>query len=77
MSKEKVKKKDKWGSIRYKQAINIYSTKIKKNRAKGQLRPTARMGLIFQDHSDTKRHLLELFHFRLMANSQLVRVESF
>jgi len=29
ISKEKVKKKGKWGSIRYKQANNIYSAEIK------------------------------------------------
>jgi len=36
-------KKDKWESIRYKQANNIYSAKIK-NRMMGTLRPRARIG---------------------------------
>jgi len=38
MSKKKVKKKDKWGSIQNKQANDICSTEIK-NRIKGELRP--------------------------------------
>ena len=36
-------KKDKWGSIRYKQANNIYNAEIK-NRINGALRPRARTG---------------------------------
>ena len=45
ISKEKVERKGKWGSIRYKQANNTYSTKIEiKNRMKGTLRPAARTG---------------------------------
>jgi len=39
-----MKKKEKWGSIRYKQANNIYSAEIK-NQIKGALRPRACTGL--------------------------------
>jgi len=40
ISKEKVERKGKWGSIRYKQANNTYSTKIEiKNRMKGRITP--------------------------------------
>jgi len=46
-------KKDKWQSIRYKQANNIYSAKIK-NRIKGALRPGAHMGL---NHADNYQQL--------------------
>jgi len=47
MSKEKVKKKDKWGSIQYKQAINIYSTKIKKKSSQGPITPHSPHGADF------------------------------
>jgi len=47
MSKEKVKKKDKRGSIRYKQANNIHSAEIK-NQIKGALRPVAHTRRTFQ-----------------------------
>jgi len=41
-------KKNKWGSIRYKQANNIYSAKIK-NRIKGASRPGARKSIAKMD----------------------------
>jgi len=44
ISKEKVKKKDKWGNIQYKQANNIYGAKIE-NQIKGALRPADHTGL--------------------------------
>jgi len=52
VSKEKVNKKDKWGSIRYKQADNIYSAEIK-NGIKGALRPSARMGPLSMHRSSS------------------------
>jgi len=51
VSKEKKwRKKDKWGSIQYEQANNIYSTKIK-NRMKGTLGNRAHTGLLSQKMS--------------------------
>jgi len=43
ISKEKVKKKDKWESMRHKQANDIYSAEIK-NRVNGTLRPQPAQG---------------------------------
>jgi len=51
ISKEKVERKGKWESIRYKQANNTYSTKIEiNNRMKGALRPGARTGQLLVVH---------------------------
>jgi len=43
MGKEKVKKKDKWGSTRFKQADNI-SAEIENRIKEGALRPASRTG---------------------------------